>query len=389
MSTKKRVLIISPIPTHPPEAGTRTGIASLARMLAELGLEVHFLYTDYEKGDIAAMRAEWGDRFHHAPFHWPRRTVRRTLRHLRYVFREDFWGLRPVDAWYDPSLDEHVRTLHNRFHFDVAIAEYVFWSKALEQLPGSVLKMVDTHDVFAMRHLLYTRRKLRYGWFSTPPEEEARGLSRADVVVAISESDAEYFRSVISNRVVTVGRTFDIWRPDEARPVAGRMLFVASHTPINVDGLTHFVDAVLPKIRSAIPDAELYVVGAVGEAVEGRDGVVCLGRVPDIRTAYASASVVVNPVRFSTGISTKGLEALAHARPLVATVPGAAGLTQHLRGEAVIADSDEEFTGASVRLLRDTSEAARMAEAAHAFAIDWNKRSLAALADALRDIPTV
>ena len=48
MSKSKKILVISPTPTHPQNAGNRIRIYNLVSNLKELGHDVHFLYEGRE-----------------------------------------------------------------------------------------------------------------------------------------------------------------------------------------------------------------------------------------------------------------------------------------------------------------------------------------------------
>ena len=90
----------------------------------------------------------------------------------------------------------------------------------------------------------------------------------------------------------------------------------------NVEAVTWFVEAVLPHIRLARPNARFVIVGrSPVEAVRalGRQpGVTVTGEVADVRGWLAAASVVVAPLKLARGVQNKVLEAMGMARPLVA-----------------------------------------------------------------------
>jgi glycosyltransferase involved in cell wall biosynthesis len=114
---------------------------------------------------------------------------------------------------------------------------------------------------------------------------------------------------------------------------------------------------------------------------------VILGVVDDLTPVYASARMAVNPVRFSTGLSIKSIEALGYAMPLVTTTAGAAGLAGKLGPAAIVADDDREFAGAVVRLLKDDAAVAGMSRAAHAFSLAWNRECITSLAALIESGP--
>ena len=64
---KKRILVVSPMPSHPQNSGSRARVYRLLKNLQSLGHEIHFLNCDREYGfrhvekhaDVEAMKNEW------------------------------------------------------------------------------------------------------------------------------------------------------------------------------------------------------------------------------------------------------------------------------------------------------------------------------------------
>ena len=119
-----------------------------------------------------------------------------------------------------------------------------------------------------------------------------------------------------------------------ARPFAGSgadVVFTGTmdYRP-NVDAVTWFVEAVWPTLRAGRPDLRFTVVGANPAPAVQRlatvPGVAVTGRVADVRPYLAHADLVVAPLRIARGIQNKVLEAMAMARPVVATPQAFAGL---------------------------------------------------------------
>ena len=85
------------------------------------------------------------------------------LKALQEKLRDERLKNRPIDYWYDRSIDSVVSNLHERNHYDVVIAEYVVWSRCLKLFDGSVRKIVDTIDVLSNRYeILKKPRSLRH-----------------------------------------------------------------------------------------------------------------------------------------------------------------------------------------------------------------------------------
>ncbi len=91
----------------------------------------------------------------------------------------------------------------------------------------------------------------------------------------------------------------------------------------NIDAVQWFAREVLPVLRQRVPSARFWIVGAAPasdvRALAALPGVQVTGRVPDTRPWLAAADVVIAPLRIARGIQNKLLEAMAMARPVVAT----------------------------------------------------------------------
>lgn len=123
----------------------------------------------------------------------------------------------------------------------------------------------------------------------------------------------------------------------------------------NADAVHWFASECLPGILAARPAARFYVVGAnPGRAVRAlakHPGVSVTGRVPDIRPYLRHAKVVVAPLRIARGVQNKVLEAMAMARPVVASTACASGLDARPGVDLEVAATPLEFTCTVLELL--------------------------------------
>lgn len=97
----------------------------------------------------------------------------------------------------------------------------------------------------------------------------------------------------------------------------------------NIEAVEHFVRSVLPAIRNDHPDARLAIVGRAPTAAVrslAGEGVIVTGEVADVRGWIAAARVVVAPLKLARGVQNKVLEAMAMARPVVASTAAAEGI---------------------------------------------------------------
>jgi glycosyltransferase involved in cell wall biosynthesis len=143
---------------------------------------------------------------------------------------------------------------------------------------------------------------------------------------------------------------------------------VGSDNPGNVDGLTAFLEDAWPAVLNACPDAELKVYGLLARKVGPAKATTRVGYTSDLRSAYRESAVVINPLRFGTGLKIKTVEALARGKAVVTTSCGAEGL-EHGAGSAFLMEDDMgRFSEAVARLLKDKHSRDRLERAAYEFA---------------------
>lgn len=203
-------------------------------------------------------------------------------------------------------------------------------------------------------------------------ERRATGM---DAVAVVSEVDRQLLEAVLDHpRVIVVPNAWDEPRPLPPAPDPV-VSFVAllSWAP-NVDAATWFCRDVWPRVLLAVPDARLLLVGRnpspeVHELAS--DSIEVTGTVPDLQPYYARTRVAVAPLRAGGGSRLKILEALAAARPVVATTIGAEGLEDLIGRGVTVADDPAEMAELIVARLRDSGLSAEEGRAgAEAVAVD-------------------
>jgi glycosyltransferase involved in cell wall biosynthesis len=151
-----------------------------------------------------------------------------------------------------------------------------------------------------------------------------------------------------------------------------RVLFVGSmsYGP-NEDAALYLAREVLPLLRHRFgQQVTLQLVGRrpgpLVQALQSLPGVVVTGAVEAVAPWYRQADVVVAPVRYGSGTRLKILEALAHARPVVATPFAAEGLDLQDGRDLLLATTPDDFAAACARLLADGELARRVGAAGRA-----------------------
>ena len=199
---------------------------------------------------------------------------------------------------------------------------------------------------------------------------ERQECRRFDRVVAVSRADAESIEreyGIAEVADVPTGVDIDFFRPSgRATREPHNLVFTGSMDWLpNEDGITWFVDYVLPRIHERLPSVTLTIVGRNPppriQQLANQDGRLRVtGSVPDVRPYIERAAVFVVPLRVGGGTRLKIYEALAMERPLVSTTIGAEGLPLDPGKHLLIADDATSFAQAVLDLMDDPAAADRM-----------------------------
>jgi sugar transferase (PEP-CTERM/EpsH1 system associated) len=207
---------------------------------------------------------------------------------------------------------------------------------------------------------------------------ETRIVNWADACFAVSRAEAEIFesRGGLEKPVVCFGNGVDAdyFSPAaifEAPHPAFDVVFVgAMDYRANVDAVIWFAQKVWPMVRKSAPGATFAIVGARPaksvRALGGKNAVTVTGRVDDVRPFLKNARTVIAPLRVARGVQNKALEAMAMARPLVATASVAAAIEARAGEELLVADRPEDFASAVLSLLSAPEHGAAIGAAARA-----------------------
>ncbi len=391
--SNRKILAVSGTPTHPRTAGNRAKLYSLLKTLQDNGYEIHFLYLTQEHYyDEEGMKHCW-DKFYKIDYQQPQGSPRRgrffelSKKIIFKLFKKRIVTPFKIDDWYEPAVGEYVRQLTQTDTFVAVILLYVFHSKVLETVNSGSLKILEAQDVFSNRHKLYLKLGMEPTFFYTTKQEEARGLNRADVILAIQDKEKIFYESLCAKPVLTIGhqvviRYLHIPRQSDE---AYRLLYVGSENPVNVEGMRYFLNQILPEIKKRIPSVTLFIAGRICHHLPNNiQGTVLLGEVPDVEQHYAAAHLVVNPIREGTGLKIKTIEAMGYGKPLVTTPHGASGLEDAAGKAFLLAKSTEEFVHHIHQLYISPQNAENLAKEAYAYAQQYNMRYLSPLLEIMK-----
>ncbi|HEY0446265.1 MAG TPA: TIGR03087 family PEP-CTERM/XrtA system glycosyltransferase [Allosphingosinicella sp.] len=211
---------------------------------------------------------------------------------------------------------------------------------------------------------------------------ERATAGRADVSLFVSGDEAALFKSqaALPNadiRVVQNGIDLGFYDPhacfDRLGPTErgeGPLIVFTGQMDYrpNVEAVTAFAEEVMPLVRAERPSARFAIVGRNPTSAVTRlgdlDGIVVTGGVADVRSWLAAADAVAAPLRIARGIQNKVLEAMAMARPVVASAAAFRGIEAQPGRDLIVADSAHEQARAVLDLLDDPIHAEAVGAAA-------------------------
>lgn len=378
------VFLTSRLP-YPPEGGDRFRVFHLLRTASEAGHEVHLVSFDREmpaREDLAPLNRFLASvRVVHLPS---------LVSRLRSA--QALPGRMPLQAAYYQSnrMRRLVERVMRRVRPDLVythlfrMAPYAL--DLMERYPGRwVIDFTDVISAGIERSLPFRRgidlwvyreemRRIRLYEASVAP--------RFDECWVISEAERRMLAVLAPEarlRVVANGLAPEPMTPPVAREPS-KLLFLGFHEVFhNRDAVRFLVQDVFPRVRAAVPEATLDIVGrgteTLGPWARG-EGVRIVGYVPSLGDVLARATVFVAPHRFAAGVQNKVVQALASGMPVVTTPAVRLGLEPVPDGILRIADDPAAIAGHVIALLRDPAAAQSLGQRGYEWAratFRWEK----------------
>jgi glycosyltransferase involved in cell wall biosynthesis len=188
---------------------------------------------------------------------------------------------------------------------------------------------------------------------------------KADKLITMSEEDKNFIEKELGKplnvSVVANGVDLDFFsKVKKNLPKDPTVLFVGTFKWLpNIEAVEEIVKKIWPLILKQLPNARLKIVGFSPtdkiKAYAAEPSIEVLGAIDDIRDAFATAHMLLAPIRSGKGTRYKVLEAMITGTPVVATTLAAEGLDLKSGRDVLIADSSGVLADASVRLLKDKS----------------------------------
>lgn len=325
-----KILIVSDIPTKPITTGARKIINSYIELFKSWGHEVHFLminkynmrrnYRINIKKAIAETRKEWGDFYHQYDYS----LCENVYTNLNIISDKLFHnGYRKCDDIYPMGLNKEISRLDKIYHFDALLVNYFYLSKALDALPIK-RKALFTHDSFSMHEKSQNHQAVYY----LAKQEEQKALSRANYIFAMQNVEAGYFKSLSPHSIVLINYSNYKYH---IQSITGNnnILYLASGTKINLQGIQWFIKEILPLIKQYYPKVRLLIGGEICNLLQEYktcETIKLMGRVNSLDLFYSLGDIAINPCQLGTGLKIKTFEAISYDKVTLSHPNGLIGI---------------------------------------------------------------
>lgn len=396
------ILFISRYMPQPAGGGAEQRIATSLEALSGVGT-VHFMLLDFQQAETGTALTPAPNHPHattigtlsaltaRAPAQWQSLLRPRTATRLLRTAWVTTGRITSPSRAQSEALLQYIRGCSGVERFDLVFVMQANCAEVVADLlpqlltpQGSSVLDWDAAEAPAMRDLnvrvrSWVKRAAGHwnGWKLARLERKL--LRQWDIAMCASVIDVDYFRAKLQGKpVYCLVNSFKpptlATAPPSPRP-GTRLIFVGSmaYWPNN-QGILLFLREIWPKVRSAVPDATISVVGRGPstelKALHGREGIIVTGEVEAVGPYYAQADIAIAPLTFSVGSAIKILESLAYRKPLVGfdIATRRHGLQDGLH--VLSASSSSVFADKLLMLMRDPELQHALAEQGHALVID-------------------
>lgn len=259
-----------------------------------------------------------------------------------------------------PHMCAVVRKAADKYQIPVVLNEHNIEWKVYRQISRSAASV--------LKRIAYGVDSWRLKWYE---ERIVKKLKPAGITFVSRENMAEYADwmapSYAKLKLVPVGIDTDVKCAAADPNVKNIAFFGKMNYEPNMEGAMWFAQEIFPLIKRSVPDAKLYLVGrdpADSVTALSSEDVIVTGTVPEVRSYYENANLVVIPLLHGDGVKIKLLEAISYGRQIVSTSKGVEGTDFATNALIPTADQAEQFAQLCVERLRTPEQFSEEADKA-------------------------
>lgn len=234
--------------------------------------------------------------------------------------------------------------------YDAIIINYEFWAGLIDDdSMKNILKIVDTHDWITLNEF-YKNKSLNIG---TRFNEEINNLSKFDKVIAISNDEYFIFKSFFGDKVINIPPSFPENFSTENEKKQYDIIFTGSDNPFNIEGISWFLEKVLPLLPTTI---KVCIIGRVCKHIPDHKNIKKIAFADELNIYYQQSKISICPMLKGTGIKIKVVEALSFGLPVVGTEKSIDGFSQKTGNGCYATSNEKEFADMIIKLLSSEAD---------------------------------
>lgn len=285
-------------------------------------------------------------------------------------------------AWfYSKTVQEQIDRLIERTRPDRIYCQLIRTAEYARK-HTDIIRIIDYMDVFSKG---MDRRLDRVNIFKKPAfyfemqrvaKYEGAIFKEFDRHTIISEQDRDLMPVRRPQQIAVIPNGVDIFHFQPLhRHKEYDLLFNGNmNYPPNVEGAVFLVKKILPIVLEKYPAIKVLISGSNPSAsvrALASANVTVTGWVDDIRESFARSRILVAPMRSSIGLQNKLLEGMAMHIPCVTSPLSNNALRAQPGKEIMVAETEEEFAAAIIKLISHPELAVSISDDAWKFVRDY------------------
>lgn len=183
-------------------------------------------------------------------------------------------------------------------------------------------------------------------------------IGQCDVTFVVSPHEQALLAQMLPQaRVEVLSNIHDVHGCRHSFAERKDLVFIGGYGhPPNSDAIRWIAGEILPRLRAALPDIRLHVLGDLPDAVRrelATPGLELHGRVADLAPWLDNCLASLAPLRFGAGVKGKINLSMSHGVPVIATTIAVEGMQLSDGIDVLVADDAAAFVDAVLRLQRD------------------------------------
>jgi GT2 family glycosyltransferase len=183
-------------------------------------------------------------------------------------------------------------------------------------------------------------------------------IHQADITFVVSPHEKTLLAELAPKaRVEVLSNIHEVYGCGNAHAKRKDLVFIGGYGhPPNSDAIHWLAREILPRLREALPDIQLHVLGDVPDAKQREltvPGLQFHGRVPQLAPWLDACLASLAPLRFGAGVKGKINMSMSHGVPVIATSIAVEGMQLSNELDVLLADDATAFVDAVLRLQRE------------------------------------